>query len=209
MRNVQSRSGQLRQLYVARDTNRFRGSGHARQSEPRGRNPFAHHRAGRERNVFGMLDHRDPERVAIIHHLARKLRSSDRFAVIAYGHDPGVTHRRNFGDRLTFTTDRRRTNRPDADAATSPRAIENKSRHARVVVHRLRIRHAAHRGEAALRRRTCASFDRLRIFLPGFAQVHVNVDKSRRDDQSTGIENFQPIGRRTATPGSFPGAAMA
>ena len=74
-------------------------------------------------------------------------------------------------------------------------AIHNEARHRRIVVHRLRVRHAAHRGKSAPRRGARPCFDSLGIFLPGFAQVHMQIDKSRRDNQSAGIKNFQAVAR--------------
>src|SRR5262249_25903835 len=54
---------------------------------------------------------------------------------------------------------------------------------------------AADRGETALRRRARPGLDRFRILLARLAQVHVDVEKSRRNDQSARIENFQSISR--------------
>ena len=63
------------------------------------------------------------------------------------------------------------------------RLLQDEQRDAGVVVHRLGVRHAGDGGEAARDSRGRAGGDRLLMFLTGLAQVHVNIDEARCDDE--------------------------
>ena len=78
-----------------------------------------------------------------------------------------------------------------ASPASAARLTMN-SRHRRVVVDRIGVRHARDGGEAAGDGRRRAGRDRLLVLLPGLAQVHVDVDEAGRDDDTT------PAARRRA-----------
>src|SRR5262249_15339246 len=59
-----------------------------------------------------------------------------------------------------------------------------------VVVNRLRVRHAAHGGEAPAGRGSGACLDSLGRFLAWLAQVNMQVNEARRDDKAGGVEYF-------------------
>ena len=61
-----------------------------------------------------MIDHRQIERIAIVHHLPHQPRRRHRFSVVAHRHDARILHRRDFRERLALASHRRRANRPDA-----------------------------------------------------------------------------------------------
>ena len=117
MRDVQPRAGQFGELHVAGDADGFRRSRHAAQAEARGRDSFAHHRAGGQRNVFGVFDHGKIQRAAIIHHLTSQFGGGDGFAVIADGDDAGFLHGGNFRDGFAFAADAGGADGPHAHAA--------------------------------------------------------------------------------------------
>ncbi len=200
MRHMQPRPGQLRKLHVARHANRLRCRRHPAQSESRRSHSFAHHRSSGQRNIFRMLDHREIQRPAIIHHLPRQLRRRNRFPIIRDCHDPRFFHPRDFCDRLALAPRRRRANWPHSNAPARFRAVQDESRHRSIVVHRLRVRHAANRGESAARRRPRSRLYGFRGFLPRLAQMHVKVNKSGRDDQPASIQDFRTLRCR-----NFPG----
>src|SRR5260370_7557363 len=83
MRDVQPRAGKVGKLNITSHTNRFRGGGHPSQAQARGCHAFTHHCPRRQRNIFGVLHHRDVQRTAIGHDLTRKLGGSDRFSITA------------------------------------------------------------------------------------------------------------------------------
>src|SRR4051812_22158958 len=62
---------------------------------------------------------------------------------------------------------------------------------------RIGIRHAADRCEAARGRRVQSGLDRLFVFLPRLAEMHMHVAKSRHDDGSLQIANLA-IGSQAA-----------
>ncbi len=155
---------------------------------------FAHHAAGEKRRIFAVVDHRQIERAAVIHHLAHQARGGDGLAIVADGDDSGVLHRGDFGERFAFAADRGRADRPDAHAGCRGGAFDDAARDGGVVVHRLRIGHAADGRESAARRGARAGLDGFGHFLAGLAQMAVEVDEAGRDDQAFGVENFR-VGR--------------
>ena len=84
--------------------------------------------------------------------------------------------------------------------------FEDVSGDAGVVVHRRRVRHARHRGEAAGDRRRGAGRDRLLVLLARLAQVHVHVDQPGTHDEAA-AESRRPW-RRASTGRSRPTRAM-
>ena len=68
---MQAALAQFRDLNVAAHGDGFGGRGHAAQAEPHRLATLAHDRAGEERGVLAMIDHRQIQRAAIVHHLAQ------------------------------------------------------------------------------------------------------------------------------------------
>src|SRR2546425_8756415 len=64
------------------------------------------------------------------------------------------------------------------------------------VVPRLRVRHAADGGEPAAGRRARSRLNRFRRFLPRLAQMAVQVNKTRRDDQAGSVKYFGALDPR-------------
>jgi hypothetical protein len=89
------------------------------------------------------------ERVAIIHYLAHQAGGGDGLAVVADAHDSGIFHRGDFGEGLAFAADGRSAYRPDLHSTGSGGAFDDRARDRGVVVHRLRVRHAADCCESA------------------------------------------------------------
>ena len=179
---------------VASGADGFRLRGNALQAEANGARAFAHHAAGEKRRIFAVINHRQIERVAIVHHLAHQARGGDGLAVVADGDDSGVFHRGDFRERFAFAADRGRADRPDAHAARGRGAFDDGARDRGVVIHRLRVRHAADGGESAAGGGARAGFDGFGHFLARLAQMAVKINEAGRDDQAGGVENFG-IGR--------------
>ena len=190
MRNVQPRTGERRHFHVAPHADRFRLRRNSFQSELDRLRSFAHHAAGEERRILAVIDHRKIERAAIIHHLPHQSRRCDGLAVVAHGDDSGILHRGDFRERFAFASHRSRADRPHAHARRRRGAFHDSARHRGIVVHRLRVRHAADGRESAARRRARARLDRFGHFLARLAQVAVKIDEAGRDDQALRVENF-------------------
>src|SRR5579859_7277357 len=189
--DVQPRAGEFGELNVARNTNGFRGRGHSGKTKTRGRDAFAHDGAGRERNIFRMLDDRKIERAAVVHHLPCEFCRGDGFSVVANGDDAGLLHGGNFRDGFAFAADAGGADGPNANAGGGFGAVENEARDAGIVVDRFRVRHAADGGEAAASRGARAGLDGFRRFLAGLAKMRVKVDEAGSDDEAGGVEDFR------------------
>ena len=96
---------------------------------------------------------------------------------------PASLQLRDVGELFALLSARHRADRIDARETRLRGLLQDQPRHAGVVVDRLGVRHARHRGEAAGDRRRDAGGDRLLVLLPGLAQVHVHVDEAGTDDQ--------------------------
>ena len=72
--------------------------------------------------------------------------------------------------------------------------FDHKSRYGRVVVHRIRVGHRADRRESSGYRGRRAARDRFFIFVARLAEVNMHVYETRRDDQSSSIENLGAFG---------------
>ena len=149
MRDVQPPAGQFGHLDVARHGDRFGRRGHAAQPQADRLVAFAHYGAGRQRGILAVVNHRQVERAAVVHHLTQQAGSGDGPAVVADGDDAGLLHRRNLRELFAFAAARRGADGPNAHAGSGLRAFQNGARHRGVVVHRLGVGHGAHRGEAA------------------------------------------------------------
>src|SRR5207253_1338363 len=58
------------------------------------------------------------------------------------------------------------------------------------IVHRLRVGHAADRGEPTGGGRAGAALDSLRMLETGLAQMNMNIDEARRYDKARGVEHL-------------------
>ncbi len=106
------------------------------------------------------------------------------------GNDAGLLHGGDFRDGFAFAPDARGADGPNAYAGRGFGAIENEARDAGVVVHRLRVRHAADGGETASCRGARAGLDGFRGFLAGLAEMRVKVDEAGSNDQASSVEDF-------------------
>src|SRR5262249_34345981 len=73
------------------------------------------------------------------------------------------------------------------------RLFENETRDRRVVIDRVGIRHATDRGESASHSRARSRFDGLLVFEARLAQMHMQVNEARSNDQSRGVKSFNTI----------------
>jgi len=137
-----------------------------------------------------MFDDAQIERAAVVHHLAREFCRGDGLAIVGDGDDAGLLHGGDFRDGFAFAADARGADGPNAHAGGGFGAIENEARDAGVVVHRLRVWHAADGSEAASCCGARAGLDAFRGFLAGLAEMRVKVDEAGSHDQAGGVEDF-------------------
>ncbi len=178
------------ELDVASGADGFRFRGNSLQAEADGARAFAHNAAGEERGILAVVNHRQIERIAVVHDLAHQARGGYGLAVVADGDDSGIFHRGDFGKGFAFAAYGGRADRPDVHGSGSGGAFDDGARDGGVVVHGLSIRHAADGCESAASGRTRAGFDGFGHFLAGLAQVAVEIDEAGRDDEAGGIEDF-------------------
>ena len=118
-------------------------------------------------------------------------------AVVGERHDARFVHRadrREFFARDPFGDRARREN---IHASLGFRLFQNPRDDARAVHRRRGIWHADHAGESARRRGARAGGDRFLGRLARLAQVHVQVDQARRNDQPGAIDHRRRCFSRT------------
>src|ERR1700740_306463 len=149
VRDMQARARENGELDVTTGADGFGFRGDAFQAEADGARTFAHHAAGEERGIFAVINHRQIERVAVVHYLAHQPRGGYGLAVIADGYDSGIFHGGDFGEGFAFAANRGRAYRPDAHGANSGGTVNDGARDGGVVIYRLSIWHAADGCESA------------------------------------------------------------
>src|SRR5271155_4495075 len=182
VRDVQARASENGELDVASSADGFGFRGNSLQAEANGARAFTHDAAGEERGILAVVNHRQIQRIAVVHYLAHQARGGYGFAVVADGNDPGIFHRGDFGEGFAFATYGGSADRPDVYGSGSGGAFDDGARDRGVVIYRLSIRHAAHGCESATGGGARAGLDGFGHFLAGLAQVAVQIDEAGRDD---------------------------
>ena len=188
----------LRQQNVARHDRFLARRRPAGQPEQRAPVAFMHDAVADEIVILAMIHHRHADHARILHRAAHQLVILDAMPVVRDRDHARLrerTDRRQFFARQTF---RNRAGRQNIHARHFRGAILDPRDRARAVRGRRRVRHADDRGETARRRRARAGFDR---FLPAearLAEMHVNIDQARRDDQSGRVDDSPRLLVRTS-----------
>jgi hypothetical protein len=182
VRHVNVCAGHFCNRHVALDPDRFSGVRNALDPEHRGNGPLVRRSSGLQRRVLAMIDDRNVEHRGVFQRAAHQQRRRDRPAIVGDGDAAGVSQVADFRQLFAVLPNRDGANRIDARDAHVGRALQDELRDRRVVVDRVRVRHAGHGREAARHRRLRARRDRLFVFLPRLAQMDVNVDQPGRDD---------------------------
>ena len=168
----------------------------ALEAESRADDAFVHHATMCERRFLAVIRHRDAEGARILQRRAHQLRTHHRTTVIADGDRTGGNHLAHLAQLHAVHADRDRADRVHARGVRLRGLRENEADGGLVVGDRIRVRHRAHRGEAACRRRSCAGRDRLHILAARLPQVAMHVDETRRDMQSTAVDTLRLVGPR-------------
>ena len=135
-----------------------------------------------------MVDHREVVLRGVFQDPAHDLARRNRHAVIAQSDGSGLAQQREVGQLLPLLAKRRGGDRPDPSAAGGGRLLEHEPGHRRLVIDRIGVGHAGDGTEATCGCRACARGNRLRLLAPGFAEVHVDIDEARGDEQVCGFD---------------------
>ena len=142
-----------------------------------------------EVEILGVLDDRQIERARVLEGAAHEPRVHHRAPIVGDRDDAAFLHVRDVGERLALEALRDRPDRMHAHGADLSRAPHDQLGDRALVVDGLRVGHAADRGEAARRGRARPGLDVFLVFLPGLAQVDVQVDQPGHDPQAFDIDD--------------------
>ena len=166
----------------------------AGQAEHRAPITLVHDAVAHEAVILAVVEHGQAEHPRVLDRPAHEFVILDAMAVVRDGDDPRLHHRAERREFLARQTFRDRTGREDVDARFLPGALDDPRDRRRVVGGRTGVGHADNRREAARRRRPGTGFDGFLSRLAGFAQVDVQVDQARRDDEIFRVDNVAKIG---------------
>ena len=136
-----------------------------------------------------MLDDRNPQLLRHLQRLAHQFVIQNGFAIVAYGDGAGAFQLGIIGEFLPLAAARGGRHRKHVHQRTTLRVL-HPARDCRQVVHRSGVRHGADRGESSGCRRRRTAGDGFLMRLSRLSQMNVRIDKSRRDDQSLGVDAF-------------------
>src|SRR5690606_10230459 len=112
----------------------------------------------------------------------------------------GADELADLGEPLTLESDGDRADRVDPGGADAPSLREDEADGGGVVDRRVGVRHGADGGEPTGGSGTRARRDRLLVLAAWLAQVDVDVDEPRRDDEAGDVDHLGPVGRRDVAP---------
>ena len=142
-----------------------------------------------QRELLGVVDDRQPERAGIRERRAQDRGGSHRRAVVREADHPRVGQLAERRQSLPSSPDRHRPMRQQLDRRPGRgRGGPDPGEDARLVEGRRRVRHGADRGEAAVHGRGEPGRDRLGVLVAGLAQVHVEIDEARGDDDAVRVD---------------------
>ena len=192
--HVQVRAAQRRQLDIAVHDGALRRRRRPRQPQNGGYRALVHDAVTGQHAVLAMRQHRQAEHAAVFHGAAHQPGAGDALRAIRQGHDAGLVHAADFGQRLALQDRGRGADRVEPGAAGHAGAPQNVFGYRRRVVHRLGIRHHRHRGEATGSSGGQPAGYRLPVLVARFAEVDVHVDEARRHNPASGFHDARRVG---------------
>jgi hypothetical protein len=194
VRDVHLAACQLCQQHVALDHDRLGRARPAPQAEEGRDRALVHRRLLGEARLLAVVDHGQPEGLRVLQRPAHHARARHRAAVVRDRDAARLAQVPVLRQLLALRAARDGPDRIHAHGAFGARALEDRAGDARGVVDRLGVRHRAHRGEPARRRRPRACRDRLLVLAPGLAQVRVQVDEARAHDAAERVQDRRALG---------------
>ena len=155
-----------------------------RSPECRRREAFVRDAVTLEGLFLAVFDDRNTEHRGVFERASHQQRGGHRPSIVGDRHTAGAFQLGDVGQLLALLAARHRADGIDPRQVRLGRFLEDEFGDAGVVVHRVRVRHARDRGESASDRRRGSSRDRLLVLLTRLAQVDVDVDQARADDQT-------------------------
>ena len=190
MRHMQPRfMNLLRERDVAIDHRGLRRCRHRAQSETEARRSRVHRTIFRDSSVFGVLDNRQVQFGAKTHGIAHHFVVENRLAIIRHGNRSGALQRCKIRQRRPTASSRRGCDGEYIDHG-SALGMAQPSYPLCSIHHGSGVGHGANGSESTRGGRSRPAGDRLFVVLPRLAQVNVEIDKSRCNNQPARIEFF-------------------
>ena len=149
VRDVVPGAGPLDQLDVARDHDRLGLGRLPAQTDARGHLALVHHTALGEAEVFGVLHHRQLERLCVLERAAHQPGADDGSTIVGHGDDAAFEHLAELGQIFAREPLGHRADRSDPHEVGLAGAPGDQVGDGAAVVDRPGVRHAAHGGEPA------------------------------------------------------------
>ena len=166
------------------------------EAEARGGPALVHDAAAHEGRVLLVDDDGKVEHRGVLERAAHEHAVRDGLAVVGDGDDALGLHRADLGELDALEALRDGADREDADERRSPGCAGRRTRpSARRRATGMRVRHRADGREAARGRGARAGRDRLLVLEARLAEVRVQVDEARRDDEARGVDDLGPLRR--------------
>ena len=181
VRHVHVPARQLREERVAGDHDRLGRVGNALHPEPRGGPALVHDAVPLEIGILGVLDDRHAQGAGQLERPAHDLRVPHRLSVVGDRDRARLDQLLDLGQGFAHLSAGHRGDGMDARVPALAGAPDHVFDPRAVVERRGGVRHAGDRGEAAPRRGAGSRLDRLLLFLPRLAQVHVDVHEPGTD----------------------------
>ena len=174
-------------------------TGMPRRAEAHRFDAFMHVAARAEVEIFAVIDHRNIEGAREFHGAPHDARVHHRAAIVRDRDDARFVHGADGREFLAETAFGDGADGEHVDAGDFAGTLHDVAGHGVAVVDRRRVGHTANGGEATCRRRPRAALNGFGVLDAGFAQVHVHVDETGRDDgarRRRGRARRRPAGQR-------------
>ena len=152
MRDVHGAPRQLRQRDIAFDHDRLGRRRDAFQAEQRRVRPFVRDAIPLQGGIFAVVDDRHAEHARVLERAAHQERGRHRTPVVGHRHAAGGVQLTDIGHLLAPRSARDGADRVHARDPRLGRPAQDQLRDARLVVDRIRVRHAGDGGKAARHR---------------------------------------------------------
>ena len=184
VRDVHDALGQLGECDVAQRHDRFSFARNPAQSQRRRVKAFVRDAVALQRLLLAVLDDRHVEHARVLQRAPHQHRGRHRMPVVGQRDAAGLLELGDVRELFAFLAARDRADRIHARQVRVGGFRQDVAGDARVVIHRVRVRHARDGRETAGDGSRHAGRDRFLVLLPRLAQVHVHVDEPGTHDES-------------------------
>jgi hypothetical protein len=153
-----------------------------------------------ERRIFAVIDDWRNQHARVFQCTTHQQRRCNRSAIVGKRDAACGLLFAKLGELLSRRSQRHCADRVYACEPGLGGFLQDELCDARMIIDRFSIRHTCHGREATSNCRCGTTRDRLFVFLPGFSQVHVNIDEAGNDEAA--LRNFNDVGavRRKVAP---------